>query len=83
MKRPGCPPCHWVLPFEPSKIEFMLGMATRLILALVLVVGGLLAQARPETPPSDIQERYTKYEYRIPMRDGVHLFTAVYVPKDS
>jgi len=24
-----------------------------------------------------------KYEYRIPMRDGVHLFTAVYVPKDS
>ena len=26
---------------------------------------------------------YTKYEYRIPMRDGKRLFTAVYVPKDS
>ena len=26
---------------------------------------------------------YTKYEYRIPMRDGVKLFTAVYVPKDA
>jgi putative CocE/NonD family hydrolase len=26
---------------------------------------------------------YTKYEYRIPMRDGVKLFTTVYVPKDS
>src|SRR6476469_2148706 len=26
---------------------------------------------------------YTKYEYRIPMRDGVKLFTAVYVPKDD
>src|SRR5579862_9751098 len=26
---------------------------------------------------------YTKYEYRIPMRDGVRLFTAVYVPQDS
>ncbi len=25
---------------------------------------------------------YTKYEYRIPMRDGVKLFTTVYVPKD-
>ena len=25
---------------------------------------------------------YTKYEYRIPMRDGKRLFTAVYVPKD-
>jgi len=29
------------------------------------------------------REHYTKYEYRIPMRDGVHLFTTVYVPKDS
>src|SRR5580704_822973 len=26
---------------------------------------------------------YTKYEFRIPMRDGVKLFTAVYVPKDQ
>lgn len=25
---------------------------------------------------------YVKYEYRIPMRDGVTLFTQVYVPKD-
>jgi uncharacterized protein len=25
---------------------------------------------------------YTKYEYRVPMRDGVKLFTAVYAPKD-
>lgn len=29
-----------------------------------------------------LREHYTKYEHRIPMRDGVHLFTAVYVPKD-
>src|SRR5262245_13794579 len=26
---------------------------------------------------------YTKYEYRVPMRDGVKLFTSVYVPKDD
>src|SRR5205823_1574923 len=26
---------------------------------------------------------YTKYEYRIPMRDGTRLFTVVYVPKDG
>src|SRR6266481_1596717 len=25
-------------------------------------------------------EHYTKYEHRIPMRDGVHLFTRVYLP---
>jgi len=29
-----------------------------------------------------IKANYTKYEYLIPMRDGVRLFTAVYVPKD-
>ncbi len=31
---------------------------------------------------SALREHYTKYEYRVPMRDGVHLFTSVYVPKD-
>ena len=30
-----------------------------------------------------IKAHYTKYEYKIPMRDGIKLFTAVYVPKDS
>src|SRR5437588_9094442 len=30
-----------------------------------------------------VKAQYTKYEYRIPMRDGKKLFTAVYVPKDQ
>lgn len=38
-------------------------------------------------PPADTEEyvkaHYTKYEYRIPMRDGKRLFTSVYVPKDA
>ena len=29
-----------------------------------------------------VRANYTKYEYQIPMRDGVKLFTSVYVPKD-
>ncbi len=29
------------------------------------------------------RSHYTKFEYRIPMRDGVRLFTVVYAPKDS
>jgi len=29
------------------------------------------------------EQHYDKYEYTIPMRDGVELFTAVYVPKDQ
>jgi putative CocE/NonD family hydrolase len=30
-----------------------------------------------------VKAHYTKYEYRIPMRDGVRLATAVYAPKDT
>lgn len=30
-----------------------------------------------------LAEHYTKYEHRIPMRDGVRLFTRVYLPKDD
>ncbi len=29
-----------------------------------------------------IRETYTKFDYRIPMRDGIKLFTSVYIPKD-
>jgi len=30
-----------------------------------------------------VKAHYTKYEYRIPVRDGKRLFTSVYVPKDT
>ena len=54
-----------------------------LVVSLLLCAGSVVAQAKPDSPEFDVKEHYTKYEYRIPMRDGVHLFTAVYVPKDS
>lgn len=42
------------------------------------------AQDKPaDTNAVWLAEHYTKYEYRIPMRDGVRLFTRVYVPKDD
>ena len=43
------------------------------------------AQQPAPVPPAEysIRENYTKYEYRIPMRDGKNLFAAVYVPKDQ
>jgi len=52
---------------------------------LVLVPAELLrTRALADTAEeSDVKAHYTKYEYRIPMRDGAKLFTAVYVPKDS
>jgi putative CocE/NonD family hydrolase len=50
---------------------------------LLMGAGSTLAQAKADGPEFDVKEHYTKYEYRIAMRDGVRLFTSVYVPKDS
>src|SRR3984957_15955025 len=54
-----------------------------LLVGTFLAAGSVVAQAKPDSPEFDVKEHYTKYEYRIAMRDGVRLFTAVYVPKDS
>jgi putative CocE/NonD family hydrolase len=60
----------------------------RTLLALVAVVLVALPtvhaqQPAPPAPAEDyVRAHYTKYEFRIPMRDGKRLFTAVYVPKD-
>ncbi len=52
-------------------------------LCAVTLTTVVFGQNRPEAPEYNVKEHYTKYEYRIPMRDGVHLFTSVYVPKDA
>jgi putative CocE/NonD family hydrolase len=36
-----------------------------------------------DTAGFDLRERYVKYEYRIPMRDGLRLFTSVLVPREA
>jgi putative CocE/NonD family hydrolase len=42
------------------------------------------AEGKPaDSTAAWLAEHYTKFEYRIPMRDGVRLFTRVYVPKDD
>ncbi|HKI72731.1 MAG TPA: CocE/NonD family hydrolase [Verrucomicrobiae bacterium] len=43
-------------------------------------------QAKPkpeEVTEAYLREHYTKFEYKIPMRDGVRLFTSVFAPKDE
>src|SRR5262249_31711711 len=50
------------------------------LLALVLAA---LPGAAAAQGPAPVKATYTKYEYRIPMRDGKKLFTSVYVPKDA
>jgi putative CocE/NonD family hydrolase len=58
----------------------------RVLLVSVAVLRVSLAQAPPNPDLKKqldyTRSHYTKYEFRIPMRDGVKLFTSVYVPKD-
>ena len=54
----------------------------------IALLGSIVTPAQATDEPAaptvaSVREQYTKYEYRIPMRDGTRLFTAVYVPKDA
>ena len=62
--------------------------SNRAVLAFLFVLSGarVFAQDRAATEAKDAdyaRSHYTKYDFRIPMRDGVKLFTSVYAPKDS
>jgi hypothetical protein len=48
---------------------------------LALLIFVIAAPAFPQGLEC-VKENYTKHEYTIPMRDGVRLFTSVYIPKD-
>ena len=52
-----------------------------ILVATAIAIHAAGQQQPPESKPDFVRENYTKYEYRIPMRDGVRLFTSVYVPK--
>jgi len=55
----------------------LLRVLAAVTLSLLLGAGAFAQQAEYS------RAHYTKYDYRIPMRDGVKLFTTVYVPKDT
>ena len=60
---------------------FMKNFALIFAVCFVAAVGNIQAQNRPPSAPTtekkadeapfDVREHYTKYEYRVPMRDGV------------
>jgi len=68
-----------------------------LLFSLVMVANTTFAQRQPKTTPAIhengrglnkedsayIRDNYIKTEKLIPMRDGVHLFTSIYIPKDT
>ncbi|HZZ78923.1 MAG TPA: CocE/NonD family hydrolase [Gemmataceae bacterium] len=53
------------------------------ILAICLLATSVPAGRAQDVPASYIKDNYTRQSYKIPMRDGVHLFTIVYSPKDA
>ena len=58
----------------------------RWLLAMLAILGILRSVAVADDAAAKTDSfaaRYTKHEYRIPMRDGVKLFTLVYTPKDT
>jgi len=60
--------------------------ASRLLFATIVVLLSLPAAAQAPAPPiqgKHQQERFVKQEVMIPMRDGVHLQTVIFTPKQS
>jgi uncharacterized protein len=62
-------------------------MIRRILARLALFTGPVLVGLLPGSASAQgleyVKAHYTKHEYKIPMRDGVRLFTSVYVPKDA
>src|ERR1700733_12096472 len=59
-----------------------IGRKSLLLPALVLIALGALIWFWGNRQ-GDTEKHYLKREFRIPMRDGVKLFTQVYIPKDA
>jgi putative CocE/NonD family hydrolase len=52
-------------------------------LALILLISPILSTTLYAQEPFDVKAYYAKSEHQITMRDGVKLFTSVYVPRDA
>jgi putative CocE/NonD family hydrolase len=62
------------------------GSIRRPALCLIVLLAPALETARAQETESlakYIRQHYTRQDYRIPMRDGVRLYTVVYAPKDT
>src|SRR5579885_3056916 len=69
---------HW-----QAVVCYSLRMSLRLLAIFFALAASLLAADDEEKKQlAYTRAHYSKYEYRIPMRDGVRLFATVYIPKD-
>ena len=65
-------------------------MITRIQIETLILYGAILAALACGGGSADetdheawVRENYVKSEYMVPMRDGVHLYTLVYAPRDD
>jgi len=54
-----------------------------LIICSLVVSNSSFAADEKDERAEYIRTNYSKYEYQIPMRDGIKLFTSVYIPNDK
>lgn len=57
--------------------------STRILIVSVLFTATIARGQEPSALESYIRLQYTKQEHMVPMRDGVKLFTSVYIPRDN
>jgi len=55
----------------------------KLLVLLITALGSACAYAQTAQDSAYVRDHYTKIEKYIPMRDGVKLFTSIYLPKDQ
>ena len=67
----------------PRMSAFRLAVPCLVLLLSLAARSARGAEQSADTNALWLAENYTKYEHRIPMRDGARLFTRVYVPKDD
>jgi putative CocE/NonD family hydrolase len=63
--------------------SYLAHMKQLLLLLQLMLALTTATQAQNELDSAYIRENYYKIERMIPMRDGVKLFTAIYIPKDK
>lgn len=76
------------MPGKTTHSFFIRRQTFRFILSSFILITAFSAGALAQTPQqaavaAEVKARYTKIEQMILMRDGVRLFTAIYVPKDA
>src|SRR5947209_6997 len=57
-------------------------MTRRVLAFCVFLILTAPLPAQTQDLPFSVKDHYTHTSHKIPMRDGTHLFTIVYAPKD-